>query len=253
MGQLQISVPSSPLSMVSENESNRQNKAGFCRVPQDLLQLLERAGHTTSYPKGATLFLEGQAATGLFLVCQGQVKLYVSENEGKTITLQVAGAGEALGVSAAISGQPYALGAEALRPTEAKYVRREDLLCMMRQHPEMALHIAQHLSERYHSACHEMRCVLMVPSVHQKLAKLLLQWLAGDVKVRGLARFSLTHEEIAELIGTSRESVTRSLSHFRKHGIASLCDGSLRVLNHRALVRIADPTPRHSGQLQRAA
>jgi CRP/FNR family cyclic AMP-dependent transcriptional regulator len=253
MGQLQVNLPSSSLGMVSGSELDRQDRAGLCRLPHRPLQLLERVGHTTSYPKGATLFLEGQAGTGLFLVCQGQVKLYVSENEGKTITLQVAGVGEVLGVSAAISGQPYALGAEALRPTEARFVRREDLLCLMREHPEVALHFAQHLSERYHSACHEMRCVLMVPSVHQKLAKLLLQWLDGDAKVRGLARFSLTHEEIASLIGTSRESVTRSLSHFRKQGIASLSSGTLHVLNHRALVHIAEPGGRHSGQLKRAA
>jgi CRP/FNR family cyclic AMP-dependent transcriptional regulator len=236
-----------------EGLERHREKAILSELPHEPLQALGRVGHTACYPRGATLFLEGQPASGLFIVCEGQVKLYLSENEGKTITLQVAGAGEVLGVSAAITGQPYAVGAEALRATKARFVKREDLLCLMRQHPEMALSVAQHLSDRYHNACHEMRCVLMIRSVPEKLAKLLLQWVAGNGSGRGLAQFSLSHEEISQLIGTSRESVTRTLSQFRKRNVASLTGGSLKVLDHHALLQIAEPGKRHSRQLKRIA
>jgi len=195
-----------------------RGQRAFCSLSSAILGSLDKLKCTTAYPKGAVLFVEGQAPRGLFVLCQGRVKLSISASDGKTLILRIAEAGEVLGLAAAVSGKPYEATAETQEPCQVTFVKGEGLARLMREHSELALRVAEHLSETYHSACREIRALTLPRSAADRLAKLLLEWSvkAGDTRHPGRLTLTLSHEEIAQMIGTSRETVSRVFADFKK-------------------------------------
>jgi len=222
-------------------ECKLRERRVFCNLPPKVMQAIEGIKYTTSYPQAAVLFVEGQAPRGFFIICTGRVKLYVSGSDGKTLILRVAEAGEVLGLSAAVSGDPYALTAETLDPSQVTFVRRDDLSRLMHEHPELALRVAEHLAERYSNTCHEIRSLMLTHSAAGKLATLILEWLARNSNSRQPVslKLTLTHEEIAQIIGTSRETVTRVFAEFRKKQWIHTRGSTLVIRNKAALQTLA--------------
>jgi len=216
----------------------------FCNLPQHTVQALETIKYTTAYPKGAVLFVEGQAARGVFILCRGRVKLSICSSDGKTLILKIAEPGEVLGLSASVSGKPYELTAETLDPCQVNFVKREDFLRFLREHNEVCLRVAEQLSEKYNTACHEIRSLGLSHSAAEKLAKLLLEWSVkngGSVRQPDRMKLTLTHEEIAQMIGTSRETVTRLFADFRKRQLIQLKGSTLVIRNRAALQSLVSP------------
>ena len=79
----------------------------FCDLPAAALQTFESIKYATAYPKGAVLFVEGQAPRGIFVLCKGRVKMSICATDGKTLIVKIAEPGEVLGLSATVSGKPY--------------------------------------------------------------------------------------------------------------------------------------------------
>src|SRR5271167_2749461 len=98
----------------------------FCDLPAAALRTFETIKFATAYPKGAVLFVEGQAPRGIFVLCKGRVKLSICSSDGKTLILKIAEAGEVLGLSANVSGTPYELTAETVDECQVNFVKRED-------------------------------------------------------------------------------------------------------------------------------
>jgi len=118
----------------------------FCDLPGAALQTFETMKYATAYPKGAVLFVEGQAPRGIFVLCKGRVKLSICASDGKTLILKIAEAGEVLGLSANVRGTPYELTAETVDPCQVNFVKREDFQRLLRQHSDACLHVAEQLS-----------------------------------------------------------------------------------------------------------
>jgi len=210
----------------------------FCNLATPTVQALEAIKYTTAYPKGAVLFVEGQAPRGVFILCRGRVKLSICSSDGKTLILKIAEAGEVLGLSASVSGKPYELTAETLDPCQVNFVKREDFLRFLREHNDVCLRVAEQLSEKYNTACHEIRSLGLSHSAAEKLAKLLLEWSVknGGARQPDRLKLTLTHEEIAQMIGTSRETVTRLFADLKKRQILQ-AKGSTLVIRNKAALR----------------
>jgi CRP/FNR family cyclic AMP-dependent transcriptional regulator len=148
----------------------------LCDLLPGALQSFEAIKFTSAYPKRAVLFVEGQAPRGIFVLCKGRVKLSICSTDGKTLILKIAEPGEVLGVSATVSGKPYELTAETVEPSQVNFVKREDFLRFLLEHSEACFRVAEQLSEKYNSACHEIRSLGLSHSAEEKLAKLLLDW-----------------------------------------------------------------------------
>lgn len=204
----------------------------FCNLPPEALKVFDAIKQLTTYPKGAVLFLEGQAPRGVFVICSGQVKLSMSSTEGRTLIIKIAEAGEVVGLPATISGRPYEVTAETQSPAQLNFIRRDDFLSFLRTNPDAGLRVAQELSERYHSACRELRMLGLSESVSEKLARLILDWSAkaarGDKNELRL-RVSMTQEEIAQQLGTSRETVSRLLTELKHKKIISVKGSMLTI------------------------
>lgn len=206
----------------------------FCNMSPSAVEALDSVKFTGLYPKGSLLFVEGEEPRGIFILCSGRAKLTTSSTEGKTLIVKIAEPGEVLGASATILGKPYEVSAETIEPSQLNFIKREDFLKYLNTHAEACLHTAQQLSEKYHSAQREIRSLGLSQTTSEKLARLLLDWCerGGEQTTKGIRiKVLLTHEEIAQMIGTTRETVTRLLSDFKKKKIVDVKGSSLFVLS----------------------
>ena len=151
----------------------------FCHLSEPAVQRLAAITSASSYPKGATLFVEEQAARGVFILCNGRVKLSTSSVDGRTLIVRIAEPGEVLGLPATVTGKPYELTAEVIEPAQANFISRADFLEFLREHGEVSLRVAQQLGETYHAAVAEMRSIGLSHSAAEKLARFLLEWCAS--------------------------------------------------------------------------
>ena len=213
----------------------------FCSLSPAVLKSFSQYCHQSTYPGGALLFLEGQMPRGVFVLCSGRVKLSTTSREGKVLILKIAQAGDLLGLSAAISGTPYELCAETSGPCQLNFIEREALINLVKKHGELGLHAAQTLSQEFQSAYRDIHDLVLARSSAGKLAKLLLSWTVGrESEAREIRiRSSLTHEEMAQMIGASRETVTRLLSTLKKKQLISLEGSTLVIHNRTALEALA--------------
>lgn len=222
-------------------ECNHSNPSFFCGLSRTALQSLNQISHRSVLPAGAILFVEGQSPRGMFILCSGKVNLSTTSREGKILILKTAESGEALGLSAAISGVGYETTAEAATPCQLNFVDRRHFLELMQSHSEVGMHTAQCLSRDFQSAYRDIHDLVLTRSSAGKLARLLLshspeqQSDAAETRIHS----SMTHEEMAQRIGSSRETVTRLLSDLKKKDLIRLDGPTLVIRNRMALEALA--------------
>jgi CRP/FNR family cyclic AMP-dependent transcriptional regulator len=209
----------------------------FCDLAPAALAGLDAISSAAVYPKGAILFVEGQEPRGVFVICNGRVKLSATSVGGKSLILRMAEAGEVIGLPGTISGKPYEAMAEAQEPIQANFIPRKPFLEFLRTHGEVALRVAETLSDIYYATYREVRCLGLSGSVEEKLARFLLDFTAGHASGNGQTRsvMTLTHEEIAETIGSSRETVTRLFTDFKRKGFVQVHGSTLVIADETAL------------------
>lgn len=212
----------------------------FCRLPKPVMQAFQNIKFTLAYPPGSILFTEGQPCRGIYILCRGRVKLSATSSQGQTIIFKVAKPGEVLGLNAVMSGTPHEATSETGQACQLNFVKRDDFLRFLTQHIEANMQAAIHLSRECQQAYQQLRSFVM-RSAPQRIARLMLDWsheAAGTSRTRGI-KVALTHEEIGQIIGMSRETVTRTLADFRKQHIAELHGATLLIENTPALQELA--------------
>ena len=223
-------------------ECSVRHERMFCDLSPDALKTLDAMKFTGIYPKGSMLFVEGESPRGVFFLCSGRAKLTTSSAEGKTLIVKIAAGGEVLGASATILGKPYEVSAETIEPSQLNFIRREDFLAFLRSHVEVCMHTAQQLSEKYQSAQRDLRSLGLSQTTSVKLARLLLDWAdsQGEETTSGIRlTLLLTHEEVAQMIGTTRETVTRIFSTFRRRNLIEMKGANLFILDKKKLEAVA--------------
>ena len=212
----------------------------FCQLSEPALKDFDEIRSSATYPDGALLFLEKQEPRGVFALCAGEVKLSISSSGGKTLIMRIAKPGEVLGLISVVTGMPYEVTAETIHPCQVAYIRRDDFLRFMGKHPEVYQGVVRQLASLYQGACSQLRTLGLAASAPEKLARLLLDWSANSREKEPSTQVKLpfTHEEIAELIGTTRETVTRTLSEFKSKRLVALRGSNLMIYNRPALEAI---------------
>ena len=218
------------------------NKLGFfCNLDPVAAKDLEMIKHPSYYSSGAVLFLEKQSNRGIYVLCSGKVKLSISSSGGKTLTLRIAKPGEILGLTAAISGLANESSAETLEPCHVELVRSVDFTHFIQKHPEAYQAMVRQLTSQYSDSCEQMRTICLAASSREKLARLLLHWSSeGRERSDGMRlQVPLTHEQIAECVGSTRETITRTLSDFKAHHLVTLKGATITIPNIAALQAVA--------------
>ncbi|MEK6410643.1 MAG: Crp/Fnr family transcriptional regulator [Acidobacteriota bacterium] len=210
----------------------------FCDFDAELVRSFETLKYATVFPKGAVLFVEGQSPRGVFMLCSGRVKLSTCSSDGKSLITRIAENGEVLGLGSTVSGKPYMATAETLNPCQVNFIKREDFLRFLKENGAACLRVAEHLSNNYHDAFEQVRSLGLSHSASEKLAKLMLEWCAKsgkEIDKEISLKLTLTHEEIAQIIGASRETVTRLLGLFKRKQLIYVKGSTLIIRDKAAL------------------
>lgn len=199
-------------------------------------------GVNRSFANGKTLFWENAQGIGVFIILAGQVKLFCTSREGRIWLTRIATPGDVLGLSAVISESCYEVTAETILPTRVKYIQRNEFLFFLQRHGEASLQAAESLSEDYEAALFNARRLAISGTVAGRLAGLLLDWgraAATGNKVEMRFTMVYSREELANLVGSSRESVTRALGSFKKDNLIQMRDSSVLIISPDRLERLS--------------
>jgi CRP/FNR family transcriptional regulator len=200
----------------------------FCSLGSSVLADLELATSTIALPAQAPLFNQGEDARCLYLICDGYLKLTAGRVEDRQMIVRIAGPGSMLGLYAVLSHGVYEVSAESLTSAQLRPVERDRFLSFLRSHKEAQMRAVQCICQEYRFALQDACRIALAETVAARLGKLLLELAQqiGEHLNGGDYRFPLllTHEEMASMTCTTRETVTRTLGQFRKEGWISIED-----------------------------
>ena len=213
----------------------------FSALSQRALHAFETAKYTATYPRGAILFFEGQDSSGVYLLCKGRVKLTMTGADAKSIIVRIAEPGELIGLDSAISAKPSSMTAETFDPCVVHFIKRESLRALMRDYHELCIAISEQLSNDYRSACFHIRSLGLSRTASERIIHFLLEWAAkGRQTDEGLRiNIPLTHEEIAQVVGVSRETVTRALTELKHRALITIKGSAVLIRDKSALEALA--------------
>jgi len=212
--------------------SNRR-PGWFCSLGSAVLADLELATSNISLPAQASLFTQGEDARCLYLICGGYLKLVAGDVEDRRMIVRVAGPGSMLGLYAVLSKGDYEVSAESLTAAQLRPVERDRFLAFLSSHEEAQMRAVQCICQEYRFALQDACRVALTETVAARLGRLLLE-LANQIGEHldgDCFRFPLllTHEEMASMVCTTRETVTRTLGQFRKDGWISIEDSLITL------------------------
>lgn len=217
----------------------------FCGISRSVPGQADAAGHAEQHPGGVMLFSEGQPPRGVYVLCAGRVKLSTSSGDARVLITDISGPGDVLGLYAVVSGSPYEASAETLDACRVKFIAREEFLRLLHESAGAWEQATRQLGRKYRTAHRQASVLGLSPTAAGKLASVLLEHHAlagGNAGVRGVnLRLVLTHEEMGQLIGASRETVTRLLNEFKRRKIIEVSGDALTLLDRAALEALALP------------
>lgn len=214
-----------------------RNAGFFCNFSVATLQTFEAIKITNTYLKGARLFVEGQPSEGIFMLCRGRVKLTTHSRNGKALILRIAIPGEVLGLSAVVSGSVNETTAEVIEACQVNFVGTAEFCRFLEGNGDAGISALRQMGNKYRKAFKQIRSLGLSTCVADRLVTLLLEW-AKDVPSTDQSvhlKIAFSHEEVAEMIGTSRETVTRLLKDFRERDLISIKGTDLHIPDKRRL------------------
>ena len=203
---------------------------------------IDRVSRSRIYPRGAVVFQEGNTARGIYVLSSGRAKVSISSADGRKLIIRVAAGGEVLGLYAGLTGRPFEATAEMVEGGRVDFISRPDLLSLLSQQHAFAINLVEMFSRQFSDLVDHTRMLALSESALQKLARLILRWSRdfGELTSEGVrVRIALTQEEIAQIIGASRETVTRLFSLLKRDHIIRVKRDLLLIRNRAALASLA--------------
>jgi CRP-like cAMP-binding protein len=223
----------------SRTTFSREAPSAICNLPPDIIDEFESLQAISEYREGSMLYQQGQKCAGVFRLCSGRAKLKITGRHGKAAIVKIAGTNELLGLCEALMGRKYLLTAEIIEFSSAAFIRREQLLQLMSRNVAVANRITQQLAYEYFELFDESRCLRLGSSASQRLANLIVHWAGKSASGPRSIEISNTHSEIAQMIGCSRETVTRLLHDFQQQRLISFDDAAMKIDDMKTLRQLA--------------
>lgn len=193
--------------------------------------------------RGNVLFTEGEPARGIYLLLTGRATVSISSPGGKIVILRVAQSGDVLGLNSTLRDCTYDVTVQTLEPCRTDFVTRSQLIALMERSPECTQAVLRELSHDLSELADRTRLLLLSQTSSGRLAKLLLEWGAkSTANGSSLVRIekTFTQEEIAQMIGSSRETVTRLLTELSRRHIIEITANSILIHDWHALETAAE-------------
>lgn len=211
----------------------------FQGLPDSELQAFADLTRERNYPKGSVIFFENDRGDSLYLVAEGQVKVVLIGEDGREVILSILGKGSFFGEMALIDDAPRSAHVISMDDARVLTLRREDFQARLRANPEVSIGLLKELSRRLRRADEKIGSLVLL-DVNGRVADLLLR--AADEEGGDLIRRKMTHHTIAQMIGSSRETVSRTMREFVESGYIDVTRKDITIRNRPALETAAGRT-----------
>lgn len=208
-------------------------------VPETDLQALAQASRERSYPAGQTILRQDAPGDAMYVLVEGRVKVVLIGSDGREVILSVLGPGAVFGEMSLLDDEPRSAHVIAMTPCHVMTLYRGAFHERLRASPDLCLAMLAALSSRLRRADERIRAMSLL-DVNGRVAHLLLQQ-SADAGVDAFPR-RLTHQNMAELIGASRETVSRTLRHLTDRGVIAIGRRQVTILDRAALEAAVRPT-----------
>ena len=219
------------------------------RQPQadiySLLSAIRMSKMSSLHGRGRILFAEGEAARGIYILRTGRATVSISSCEGRLVMLRLARAGDVLGLNSVLRDGSYETTVKTLEPCRTDFIPRAELMEVMQRSHTVAQVILNILSRELTELTDRAKLLLLPQTVRGRLAKLLLEWTNGNCSRTVRLDKVFTHEEIAQMVCSSRETVTRLLTNLSKQQVIRVTTDSILICDRIALENIAQRDGRH--------
>jgi CRP-like cAMP-binding protein len=213
----------------------------FERLTPSECQRLERAATARSFQRRETVYFLGEAGSSVLLLAEGRVKIKSLLPDGKEMIFAFIEEGEVFGELALLDAEPRQEYAEAIEPSRVIALPRDEVLWLMSQRPDVALSVTKLLGLRRRRIENRLRNVLFRP-VRERVAALLLELLETYGQGPGGRReigLRLSHQDLANLIGATRETVTNELGRLQAERLIEVKRRRIAILDRRRLAEQA--------------
>lgn len=205
----------------------------FTDLPPSARAELAAVMHPIEFPAGEPVFQEGFPAHGLYVLCEGKVKVAKRTRGGRSQILKLLGPGEILGEKTLFDQETYTCYAKTLEPSRLMFIAREDFLAFLRKYPDVAIRLVEKLSREL-KAFGDKLVEITAHSAKERVARILweLAWAFGKETGEGVdIGVELARAELAEMAGVTTETAVRVLSEFKDRGILAL--SGRRIVIHK--------------------
>ena len=207
----------------------------FSDLSEDALTTLESHMRLRTFRRGQPIFLQEDPGDSLFLVASGRVKLFITNSDGEQLTILFCGPGTCFGEMAVLDGKPRSASAEALELTETWVVTRNTFLDLMRRAPDISIAVIEFLCSKLRTNLARMEEFVFLDTYNKvggQLVRMATKDASGDYRVQ------VTQEELARLVGNTREQVNRVLADLSSMGHISIGRGHLQIDHLEAMKQI---------------
>lgn len=211
----------------------------FKGLPLEHLQELAVEALEQVFARGQLIFSEGDDAKGLYVTIRGKVKVFKLSSEGKEQILHILGPGEPLGEVAMFSGELYPANAQAMEQSRVFFFPKESLLELIRRDPTVAFKMLGVLAQRLRKFTSLVED-LSLKEVPGRLAAYLIQPRSESTGPAGYLRLEISKAQLASLLGTIPETLSRILARMAREGLIELNGArGIRILDRQGLEDLA--------------
>ena len=211
----------------------------FSQLSEEDVASISRATRNRTYPKNSVIVFEDDPGDALFVVKSGQVKVVLIGEDGREVILSVLGGGDFFGEMSLIDDQPRSAHVIAMEDSKLLVLYREDFHRCLERSPRIALGLLRALSRRLRSADDKIGGLVLL-DVSGRVARLLLE-LADEGNGTTISR-SITHHTIAQMVGSSRETVSRTIRTFTDNGLVAVTKQTFEIKKREELETLAGVT-----------
>ena len=202
------------------------------------LQLIQNLIHKREYPKGSLIFIEGEPGEALFIIHSGRVKIFKTAPDGREQILNILKEGSVFAEVVLFDAGGYPASAQALEDSAIGMLKSRDMEAMLDKHPQLSIKLLRIMSGRLRRA-QGLVGDLALQDAYGRLAALLLRAACQQPDKRtaeGIElNLTLTRQELASMVGTTRETVARILSRLQREGALKVQRNKITILSQEKL------------------
>lgn len=219
---------------MTKYEGILRNVPIFSSLNDETLLQIDQVCIKKNYQKGTIILFEHDEGNAFFFIVKGEVKISRESDDGREVILSLLQDADVFGEMSLLDGLPRSANVTAMEDTELYMIKREDFLELLNNHPDVSIALLEEITHRLREAGLRIKS-LSLNDAEGKVAMVLLQIAEEKGKIKNgiveIEKLPFQHD-LANMAGTSRETISRTLHSFAKKGLVELEGSKLRIINY---------------------